>query len=255
MGGAMLAEHSELGVSREGGLRVFCFASPPVISRALMDAQIGRDCVTTVALSTDFITRLSIESVLQFNARADLLLGMGDDIDIDDVDEGVLSELKNVQTPNPQKRLFPVGRVLWFVPTAAMEENEQKRVTALMRKENSNEKKKEMEDDTKEDGDEMEIATEEKTDVKNSKRCALMAALSVRSKGMERKENPEKVSKREKAIAEYGPQQYVLCDATQSKHVFQDFVVDSPESLLAHMPGRYLWAVGTSMTYTQQPDQ
>merc|ERR1712013_711232 len=161
--------------------RVIAFASPPVICANLMRERVGRECVWSVALSTDFITRLSIESVLEHNARTDVLLGMSDER-IEQCVSGemeeeemvkVLEQVKNVKGGHLENKLYPVGRVLWFVPKAAIEEDEEKRVRGLMRMESADEEEKE-EKETEDAED------EEKESVK--KGCALMAALSVGAK-------------------------------------------------------------------------
>merc|ERR1712045_756646 len=91
----------------------------------------------SIVLSTDFITRLSIESVKHHNLRNDMILEYEQDLidecltvlDDDDDDNleneriKFLSKLKSIVTPNPNQQLFPLGRVLWFVPNAVMEDD------------------------------------------------------------------------------------------------------------------------------------
>merc|ERR1712154_155289 len=46
-----------------------------------------------------------------------------------------------------------------------------------------------------------------------------------------------------KYAEKYDLSNYTICEATNCRQVFQDLVLDLPESLYSHMPNRYLWAM------------
>ena len=56
------------------------------------------------------------------------------------------------------------------------------------------------------------------------------------------------VSSQTKKIRKYGESHYILCEATLCRNIFQEFVFDFPESALSHMPQRYLWCTGVTLT-------
>ena len=85
--------------------------------------------ITTVNLDTDVVTRLSTESVKIWNLRQELISEYSTDkiegILHGDGDDGAkfLRILKRLRSPKPDQELFPVGRVLWFVPDIVMDDD------------------------------------------------------------------------------------------------------------------------------------
>eukprot|EP00483_Globobulimina_turgida_P009708 UN09727 len=210
-------------ICKQNRLKCFCFASPPVLSKHFTDKNIGIDYIFSVILSTDFITRLSIAAVKHYNLRNDLLLECEQDL-IDECmtvldntgmeNERVkfLTKLKSITAGNIQQLLYPLGRILWFVPNAVMEDNVVLRRKCL-----------------------MGLNGEKEDNIENSlwnkiNKSGTMKKLSKYYYGSDGSDN------------------YVLCDATNRRDIFQEFVIDFPESLFAHMPARYLSACGTSIT-------
>ena len=45
----------------------------------------------------------------------------------------------------------------------------------------------------------------------------------------------------------YGGRNFVLCDATQCRYIFQEFVFEFPDSLRCHNPQHYLWACDATL--------
>lgn len=72
--GLMYKDHAVIRGGNGWRLKVWCFASPPVISREFTDRQMANDYITSVALETDVVTRLSWESVRKCNLRQDLIM-------------------------------------------------------------------------------------------------------------------------------------------------------------------------------------
>lgn len=111
-------------------LRVWCFASPHIVSRAFTDQQLGMDFITTVNLDTDVVTRGDQESIRIWNLRLELIaehsreriesMLQRDEILDGDGSAKLLRILKNVRSPNPERELFPIGKILWFVPSIVL---------------------------------------------------------------------------------------------------------------------------------------
>ena len=124
-------------------LSVWCFAAPCVIPREFVDEKLGNDYITTVTLDTDAATRVSPEALKIWNLRQELISEYSTDKirdilqrdDISDGDEGakLLRILKNVRSPNPDHELFPLGRILWFVPRIVLNDDIVLRRKTLMK--------------------------------------------------------------------------------------------------------------------------
>eukprot|EP01084_Bolivina_argentea_P130838 230990_1 len=247
-------------ICKQNNLKCFCFASPPVLSKEFTDKNIGIDYILSITLSTDFITRLSLESVKHYNIRNDLIIdGEQELIDecmsvLDDEKENIenkrikfLTMLKTIDTPNPEQQLYPLGRILWFVPNAVMDDDVVKRRKCLMCLNDEikdTDEKNEDDNEEKDDTDEVNELVDNNSN--NKRRLSLTDAWNKLSNKMSNRE-----SRRTKKINKYGADKYVLCDATDRRDIFQELVLEFPESFFSHMPGRYLWACGTSIT---EPD-
>ena len=124
-------------------LKVWCFAAPCAISREFADQKVGNDYITSVALDQDAASRISPEALKIWNLRQELISQYSTDKikdilrrdDISDGDEGakLLRILKNVRSPNPEHELFPLGRILWFVPHAVLNDDIVLRRKTLMK--------------------------------------------------------------------------------------------------------------------------
>ena len=255
-------------ICRPNKLRVFAFASPPVISKEFIENDIGLEYIYSIALTTDFVTRLSKEAVRHHNVRNDLVLKAKDEVieecltilnDYDDEEKKdefenerikFCRKLKEIDSPNIEEKLFPIGKILWFVPKVVMEEEDfVVRTSSLMSLHDDD-------DDDDDDSDEMEKKVKEKKNTKEDKfKYSLKRKLAEMSNKCKEKKEQRAIKKKQKsAIVKYGAHNYVLCEATNCRDWFQNFVVDFPESFLAHVPGRYLWACGTTMTGDDIPD-
>jgi len=259
-------------IHKQNKLRCFCFASPPVLSREFPDKHIGNDYIFSIALSTDFITRLSMESVKHHNLRNDLILECDQNIidecmEISDDDNDgnlenerikFLARLKSIDTPNAKEQLFPIGRILWFVPKAVMEDDIERRRKCLMDLEDKKEDDLDGDNEEEQKVENKEVEIEEKGDNEiidgDQDDNVLMNALSKTRRSIsgtwnalsQRIANWE--SSKSKKLKKYGAANYVLCDGTKSRDIFQELVIDFPESFLSHLPQRYLWVCSASIT-------
>ena len=124
-------------------LKVWCFAAPSVVSREFVDQKLGNDYITSVTLDTDAATRMSPEAIKIWNLRQELISEYSTDkikdiLQRDEIsggDEGakLLRILKNVRSPNPEHELFPLGRILWFVPRIVLDDDIVSRRKTLMK--------------------------------------------------------------------------------------------------------------------------
>ena len=131
-------------IHKQNRLRVYSFASPCIVSKEITNIAIGNDYINSVVLGMDIVTRLSVEAVRKCNLRQDLIMNYSKDMVLqclqrdDDMhhDESADAEflriLKELQSPTPQQQLFPLGRVLWFVPNVVMNEDVNFRKRSLM---------------------------------------------------------------------------------------------------------------------------
>jgi len=233
-------------------IQAFAFASPGVASQSLIDPdQITNkkwnQIVTSVALSTDLVTRMSVRSYTTHIERCEFIskwtteekdaaLGtkkvkictgyyQGDIADYEgdeqSEDKGAIRDdlliegLKEMGESDGQ--MFPLGEVLWYVPNSIQEKNDgiSKLVVA---------------DTTPKDAD-LHWSGVASTAMLYI--CALADCLFAYSKS--------------KRFDKYNAKQYKLCDATEHKEaIFQNLILDV-ESLHAHFPNRYLWACGATL--------
>jgi len=322
--GLMYAQHPVL--CKQNQLKVFAFASPCIVSHEFTSTQLCESYITSVALSTDIVTRLSIESVKQSNCRLDIIqnasqhvirdcmLNLADggyeEHDADEHKEEIknamqfIGDLRTAKTPNAQERLFPLGKILWFVPKAAMDEDTCRRRRILMclkdnvgtnavvvpskpedADTNSKEKDEEEEEKEKQKTKENEVVNKSTqrtrrkslTETVNTTWSAVIKSFEPSgkeykthntkdsswtdialttwhnlTKGFEEfQETMDKSilnSGGTKFIQEYDGSHYILCEATDCRSIFQELVVDLPESFVCHLPNRYLYACDAHLT-------
>merc|ERR1711971_756949 len=60
-------------ICKQNKCKVWAFASPPVVSQSFIDAKIGLNMIRCMAINTDLVCRLSIESIKQQNERLDAI--------------------------------------------------------------------------------------------------------------------------------------------------------------------------------------
>merc|ERR1712087_877840 len=201
-----------------------------------------------------------------------------------------LRVLRTLETPNPSELLYPLGRVLWFVPRIVMDDDQTFRRKTLMdmlcdpvnveiaedgleeQKYDSNDQEEGLENDR-----DTAMSTHEvegvdgnipqwKRSLSESMRN-LEEGLRVRSQSVGLHANQlwnelcHDVSRSVKDLQtdmrckmdtskrrkKYSGRNYVLCDATDCRYIFQEFVFDFPDSLTVHNPQRYLWACDATL--------
>ena len=250
------------------------FASPPVVSQSFIDAKIGLDMIRSVAINTDLVCRLSIESIKQQNERLDAINKYPTDaikecmMNLKDFDDeqrkkqitgatttndedtkgdepqyeslltpfNLIKTLKEVKTPNPKDQLFPLGKILWYVPKAALEKDGVARRRTLMGMEDENKKEK------------KKVKFGSKNDsVKDVMKTTWHNITVGFEEFQETMDNPL-LSGGYKHALKFDGSHYALVDATDCRDVFQEFVLDLPEALAAHMPNRYMWACNAHLT-------
>eukprot|EP00484_Ammonia_sp_Unknown_P018669 CAMPEP_0197045230 /NCGR_PEP_ID=MMETSP1384-20130603/21129_1 /TAXON_ID=29189 /ORGANISM="Ammonia sp." /LENGTH=580 /DNA_ID=CAMNT_0042476811 /DNA_START=1 /DNA_END=1743 /DNA_ORIENTATION=- len=279
--GLMYNEHPV--ICKQNRLRVFAFASPCVISQEFTDKQIAENYIYSIALSTDLVTRLSLESVKQSNLRLDAITNASQDTikkcmmklvdeeeeDTNDNDndqeteqketdeaKALLRSLRSMPTPNPKERLFPLGKVLWFVPKAAMDDDDAKRRGTLMCLKDYKQKSQKTGDDDENDEEAKSQQTEKKQYVAHGKNASFSNILSTTwnnmAKGFEEFQEVMDSSILNSGTTKYAKRydgsNYILCEATNCRSIFQELVLDLPESLYSHMPNRYLWCCDAHLT-------
>eukprot|EP01083_Nonionella_stella_P267943 905450_1 len=117
-------------IRKQNRLKVYAFASPCIVSKHFTDGKLECDYITSVALSTDFITRLSVESIRKRNLRQDFIMEQSDVVidkcmtdDVESMDDECvefLRVLKSISSVVPTQELYPLGRILWFVPNTVI---------------------------------------------------------------------------------------------------------------------------------------
>ena len=254
-------------IYKQNKLKVFAFAPPCILSKEFNQGMNDAiEYIYNIILETDFITRASIQSVIQHNLRCDAILEADDDLidkclknleDIkDDEDEKrkFCEMLKGIDPPNIDEKLFQFGRILWYVPNAVLEDDVAVRRKCLMclndnDNDDGDEKKAENEGDEEVEIDfDLVLSKMKQNDEENENRDDKVKDNKFGwSKMMERRKD-EKVKRKEERRRMYGADNYTLCEATNCRHIFQEFVVDYPQSLYTHMPQRYLWAIGETIT-------
>lgn len=279
--GFMYYQHPILHLQNK--LKVFAFASPPIVSQEFITSNIGFDYIYSIALSTDFITRLSKYSIKTFNLRNDFILETkeelidqclkilddgdktndnndddkeddNDDNDNDDNNdnndddknerEQFIDSLRKIQAADT--KLYPIGKVLWFVPKAVMEDD-----VILRRKYLLELQEMKHDQQAKDDGNEDETEEQNNKQAEKTSKCSWTQKweeMSIKCKEEKAKKALKKAE--ESDMFKYGADKFILCEATKCRDWFQEFVIEYPESLRAHMPGRYLWACGTTIINT-----
>ena len=300
--GLMYKDHPAIYGQDGARLRVWCFASPCIVSREFTDNALGNAFITSIALETDVVTRLSMESVRKYNLRQDFIMthaqcssAMLQDVlrrdHLEDESESAefLRILKTLESPKPQEQLFPMGRILWFVPRIVMDDDIVFRRRTLMKmlvdhgaadgddgidgavEEKECGQEEGLESSANEVVEEMEgkqdDAVPEWRRTLNASMRNLQEGLRVRSQSVGLNANNlwremcHDVSRGVKDFQtdirckmdssrrrrKYGASNYVLCDATKCRYMFQEFICDFPESLQSHNPQRYLWACDATL--------
>ena len=257
-------------IREQNRLHCFAFASPPVVSREFTDNQVGADFITSIALSIDLFTRFSVESIRKMNDRFDkireymqedegivdqCLQNVSDEVNGEGGVQGeegrwkqLIDDLRNLPTPKPHEQLFPLGTVLWFIPKEVMVESDEQRRRNLLEVEDL--------------GDTgilesilnlfirtlitfmiitvqvlccvIRITHFIQMECVADNLCFVVVLAKTRWLKLRKKKK-------------YAASDYVLCEASNCRHLFQEFVQDRPESLDAHYPMRYLIACDTKL--------
>ena len=244
---------------KDGRLSCFAFACPPCVSRELIEKKAGANFITSVRVGSDMVPTTSMAGLWQMFKRYDVICeAMREDpgiIDkcIENFDTMNKTKFENekwyqllqdlIKTPCPeaQRRLYPMGKMLWFVPKEVMVDNHQQRRMDLqrMRTEGSWAIA-----DMIRDFLFWAIKTflgvilllvscvTRMTDLKAiwHNLCLFKEMITMKGKC------------RLMASDKYDGKNYVLCDASNCIDLFQEFCFDFPECLYAHFQIRYLMA-------------
>eukprot|EP01083_Nonionella_stella_P023111 63912_1 len=208
-------------VRKQNRLKVYAFASPCIASKTFADCKGCHEYITSIALSTDLITRLSVESVRKCHLRQDLIMEQSKDVirkcmtcdDAEEIDNEcaeLLRGLRSLSSCAPAQELYPLGRILWFVPNVVI------------------------------DGD---VEKPEDLDRHHIDGNVFVSTWNSLSKGAKKlKESITTKWNKAKRNRKYNGDNYILCDASSCRYIFQELVFDLPECIHAHEPARYLWA-------------
>ena len=296
--GLMYREHPVVFGGNGCRLRVWCFASPCIVSREFTDQQLGNGFITSVALETDVVTRLSMESVRKCNLRQDFIMTHcrhspqmmhrvlhRHQMEAESEGAEFLRILKTLKSPNPKQELFPLGRILWFVPRIVMDDDIVFRRKTLMKMfrddhggdgdgggDGGGDMVEEMGCDEEEglEADKEEVVREELEGKEENEDVAVPKWRRKLSASMRNlNANPNQVFREiahdigrgvrdfqtdirckmdtSRRRRKYGGGNYVLCEATQCRYMFQEFVFEFPASLKSHNPQRYLWACDATL--------
>jgi len=225
---ALRVKNGEASFFDKSKIRTFAFASPGVASRSLieMHQEEMNSVVTSVALSTDCVTRASLRSFFTQVERCECIskwdkeelasaiqMDKGDGDDDEQRGRWMIDGLKKMGETDGQ--MFPLGEVLWYVPCPL--QGSDARAQSIVVK------------DFPEDKDLHAQG------IMNTAWLYIKAIASA-IKGVD-----------SDAFEKYNDTRYKLCDATRFKQqIFQNLILDV-ESLHAHSPHRYLWACGTKL--------
>jgi len=146
----------------------------------------------------------------------------------------LIKTLKEVKTPNPNDQLFPLGKILWYVPKAALEKDGVARRRTLM---GMDAEKKEQ----------KKYATQKADSVKDVMKNTWHNLTKGFEEFQQTMDNPM-IAGGYKHSLKFDGSHYALVDATECREIFQQFVLDLPEALAAHMPSRYMWACNAHLT-------
>ena len=252
-----------------GRLRCFAFACPAVVSREFMEKKIGADFITTVRVGSDMVPTFSVSAAWQMVKRFDVICeAMREDpgiIDkcIENFDTMNRKKFRNerwyqllqdlIKTPSPEqnRKLFPLGKMLWFVPKEVMVEDDQQRRMSLqaMRTEGSWAIPDMIRDwlcwTIKIFFAVILLLISCVTRVTGLREIWTNLCLFVSIATMKGK-------CRLMASDKYDGSNYVLCDASNCTDIFQEFVFDFPESIYAHLQIRYLMACGARLDVARE---
>lgn len=218
-----------------------------------------------------------------------------DELDCNSVGAEFLRTLETLNSPKPEEQLFPLGRVLWFVPRIVMDDDIVFRRKTLMKLVGVNEKdehqnevemveygaEEEVEENQEEGMDPLENDVEndelegkEDGDWKNRLSASMKDLYENLGEGLKARSQTGNMNANQvfrefchdihrgvkdiqtdirckmdtsRRRRKYGGRNFVLCDATQCRYIFQEFVFEFPDSLRCHNPQRYLWACDATL--------
>jgi len=254
---AMLVLNGEASVfaefAKNNKIRAFAFASPPVASRSLIQPdQDWNRVVTSVALSTDLVTRISVRSLETHDERCECISKWNETEELDVYNEySLIQRLKDMGEADGQ--MFPLGKVLWYVPDVR-QAGKDKSIVVF--------------DDCPRDKDlrligflntalmyvcallDGKVGSVFKF-VFGVALQALIAVVMVIGVVIGFEIDDIEIDRSLSVSEKYGAARYQLCDATGCKEeIFQNLILDI-ESLHAHFPNRYLWACGVTLKPAQ----
>jgi len=235
-------------------IKTFAFASPGVASLSLFNTDNSRkwnDVVTTVALSTDLVTRISMRSYLTHIERCECISNWEQqelflaETEGNTRGEWLIATLQN--TGESDGEMFPLGTVLWYVPDHSAPERQCAAALDEVRQRGQN---FEVVNDYPKN---KELHTSGIINTTAMYFCAAMPFMTPMVKmllwilsffvpDIDRDDLSAS-----KLKDKYNARRYQLCDATPfRKQIFQNLILDV-ESLHAHFPNRYLWACGVTL--------
>ena len=246
-------------------LKIYSFASPPCVSKNLMN--LCNEYIYSIILSSDIVTRLSLQNVKLMNRRIEYIKQTNSDIVYESMfilnDKPLnnnnthqdvyqfLDKLKNISLNNQDtnKQLYPCGTILWFVPEIIFKEKtiikkRQKLMGITDQQINEYNAKQNIINSPSNDSNNIEMKNNENNDdinIKSLKDIFMEGFTNLKDNIIEWNENMKK--KENEMKDKYTGKHWILCDATKSKEIFLNFAFDSNESGYAHLPQRYLWVL------------
>ena len=260
-------------IHKQNDLRVFSFAPPCVVSKGITHNDIGNDYITSVILGLDVVTRLSLESVRRWNLRQQLIMNYNQDairrcllesesevkentMDFNESPNGeFLRVLTDLKSSKDEQELYPLGKILWFVPNVVMNEDVDFRKRKLMNLKDYDYEEKVNNDQRQKRS--RESGSFSMTDLWSSIGVRMENNSSMSNSWREfchdvsRSFNDIKTDIRYKLDStkrnkKYDGSNYTLIDATKHRHIFQDLIIDI-ECVSVHEPQAYLWALNTKL--------
>ena len=285
--GLMYKDNSVIRGQDGKRLKVWCFASPCVVTREFTDQQVGNDYITSITLGIDMVCRITMESVKKWNMRQELISAYStekilgflhfDETSLIPDEHSSASDgaafstiLKSLKAENPKEEFFPLGRILWFVPPIVMHDDVESRRRTLMKMldENAENVNKDnahgqnmynmkhrnygVHDD--DDDLEFDLDEEQKMDLHAIRKRPMYQSSDDEDEDQEFDMIPPSETLQKGATQPTGStnqkvsgSKYVLCDATKCRDIFQEFVFEYPSSLTTHMVGPYMDACGVTL--------